>query len=106
MPQPDVCRDYHRGNPESEAANDSVSSHKNRLCDTILAFLRSNEGATSDEVEASLGIIHQTASARLRELVRDGYAYRSPWTRSTRSGRQAVVVKAYKVRKEQLALWE
>lgn len=52
----------------------------------ILAFLCACPGATCAEVEAGLGLKHQTASARLHELVGlglVGYETRRP----TRAGR-------------------
>ncbi len=48
-------------------------------------------GATDAEVEASLGMRHQTASARRRELVLKGLAKDSGAKRLTGSGRKATV---------------
>ena len=48
-------------------------------------------GATDAEIEASLGMRHQTASARRRELVLKGLAKDSGAKRLTGSGRKATV---------------
>ncbi len=48
-------------------------------------------GATDDEIEVALGLRHQTASARRRELVLAGHVTDSGQRRATRSGRMAVV---------------
>jgi predicted transcriptional regulator len=48
------------------------------------------DGMTDDEIEVALGLRHQTASARRRELELMGRVFRVG-TRATRSGRQAGV---------------
>jgi Fic family protein len=48
-------------------------------------------GATCDEIERATGLSHQTASARLRELVLNGRIEDSGERRKTRSGRLATV---------------
>lgn len=48
-------------------------------------------GATDDELEASLGLRHQTLSARRRELVLLGAVRDSGLRRRTSSGRRATV---------------
>jgi hypothetical protein len=93
-PPPDVCRTHHKGDAESEAANDSIHPFKNTLRQKVFAYLVAVGGATCDEVEAALELRHQTASARLTELVQMERATRSDETRPTRSGRNARVVKA------------
>lgn len=58
-------------------------------------------GATCDEIEVALGLPHQTASARVREMVLAATddklrgLVRSGRTRATRSGRQADVLLAW-----------
>lgn len=49
------------------------------------------EGATCDEVEAATGLLHQSASARVRELVQLGAIGPNGDRRQTRSGRSAQV---------------
>lgn len=52
------------------------------------------EGATDNEVERALGLRHQTASARRRELVQRGFVYDTGDRRRTDSGRKAKVWRA------------
>ncbi len=49
------------------------------------------EGKTTDEVEAETGLPHQTASARVNELMNKGLIERRGIQRPTRSGRKAFV---------------
>lgn len=73
----------------SKAAFKSIDAESFRLL--ILDFIKSRtEGATCDEIEESLGIKHQTASARLCELQRKNMI-RIEGTRLTRSNRKANV---------------
>lgn len=81
---------YVRGSDTSEAAAESVNAatlrtQARRLLDAA------PDGLTSDELETITGWPHQTASARLRELVLYGFAYDSPDRRPTRHGRLATV---------------
>jgi hypothetical protein len=76
----------------SKAAAESIAPSAHAIRSKVLAFVKSRgrNGATCDEVEASLDLRHQTASARIREL----YLHREiaeGGKRATRSGRQAVV---------------
>jgi predicted transcriptional regulator len=48
-------------------------------------------GATSDEIEAALGIGHSTVSPRVRELYIKSYLRDSGLERMTRKGRMATV---------------
>jgi len=48
-------------------------------------------GATCDEIEVELNFKHQTASARIRDLVKAGRLKDSGKRRPTRSGANAVV---------------
>lgn len=68
----DICRNYHGGEPFSEAANDSVTPSKAVQRERIMHHLTQVRDATSDECELALGMPHQTASARFSELKRDG----------------------------------
>jgi hypothetical protein len=90
----DVCRAFHGGDPCSEAANESVHPDKASIRADILQWIadRQHEGATCDEVEVALGLRHQTASARMRELVMLGMATKTGRRRPTRSGRNAAVL--------------
>ncbi|NNG46551.1 MAG: hypothetical protein HKM86_05470 [Deltaproteobacteria bacterium] len=76
----------------SGAAADSMLPVVNALQGKVLAFVSScPSGATCDEVEVGLGLRHQTASARLRELYLLGRLYQTDAKRRTRSGRKARV---------------
>lgn len=59
----------------------------------VLAYLRQvgEYGATDNEIETVFDLLHQTASARRRELVLQDLAYDSGRRRKTRSGRSAAV---------------
>jgi predicted transcriptional regulator len=48
-------------------------------------------GATSDEIEALLGLSHQNVSARINELFYNGVLEVTGLTRTTRNGRPANV---------------
>jgi predicted transcriptional regulator len=51
-------------------------------------------GLTCDELEQETGLAHQTASARVNALWRDGLIQRTAEKRKTRSGRFAFVYRA------------
>lgn len=55
---------------------------------------RGSQGATDDEIEVALGLSHQTASARRRELVLAGEVVEAGGKRLTRSGSPAKVWRA------------
>lgn len=81
---------YVAGSDTSFAAAGSVDARTLReRAYRLLA--QSRHGLTSDDLEALTGWPHQTASARLRELVLAGDAYDSHDRRRTRNGRYAVV---------------
>jgi response regulator of citrate/malate metabolism len=81
----------HNGTATSRAAADSMRGHAPRLKRQILAQIATADwGLTCDEVEQRTGLSHQTASARIRELLESDSLYHHG-TRSTRSGRQARV---------------
>lgn len=86
---PDVCVNRHGGNPESVEAN-PPSEAKRLLRVQVESFIRSKGplGATSDEIEASLNLSHQTISPRLTELKTRGYVVPGE-RRITRSGKYA-----------------
>jgi hypothetical protein len=76
----------------SREAADRIKGDTNRLRDLVYRAVHdSRSGATCDEVEASLGLSHQTASARVWELRRMGRIIDSNARRKTRSGRRAIV---------------
>lgn len=96
----DITARYHRGNPESTAANTSLSGEEKARLRGIIgrAVRRTGErGATCDEIEVVTGLTHQTASARCTELLRDGVLIDTGQRRRTRSGRTARVMIHYLV---------
>jgi predicted ArsR family transcriptional regulator len=82
---------YVRGSDTSRDAAESMRPHVSELEREILEFVRSDGGATCDEVEDCMGIAHQTASARLKGLADKGLIKDSGARRPTRSGRAARV---------------
>lgn len=82
-----------RGSATSEAAALSQVTTSQvdeaRVLDYIQRCL--SWGATDDEIEQGLGMLHQTASARRRGLVLKGLVIESGRMRPTRSGRDAIV---------------
>lgn len=67
---------------------------------TVEQYIRERGGATCDEVEVALGMRHQTASARIRELVLAERLIDTGDTRKTRSGSLARVYRAGKKEKQ------
>lgn len=94
----DICRNYHRGNAESEAANGRVHGKKEAMQQRILAFIRSMglDGATCDQIEIALDMAHQTASARVSELKKLRLIVDSGSRRETRTGSKAAVLTVVK----------
>lgn len=90
----DICRRRHRGNAQSDAANQRVAPHKERLCDRVEdAFLaRGAQGYTTSELAAALHLGYTTASARVSELKRAGALVATEHRRETGSGCSAAVV--------------
>jgi hypothetical protein len=83
---------FEYGSDTSEEAAESVQSSVAGMRARALNLLRmSADGLTSDELERITGWLHQSASARLRELVLCGLAFDSADRRRTRSGRNATV---------------
>lgn len=84
----------HNGTETSRAAAESMAPRRETDEARIIAFVRRcPTGATCDEVEAALGMTHQTASARINGLASPSRLRLVPagYTRPTRSGRRAQV---------------
>lgn len=90
----DICRNYHRGNAESVRAYESVKLSAGHMRGRIVGMIRERE-MTCDEIEEITGWKHQTVSARISELKRDGWIIPVD-RRKTRSGCSAAV---YAIRK-------
>jgi hypothetical protein len=80
-----------QGSDTSEAAAMSLGDVGSMRTRARRLLNNAPDGLTSDELEWLTGWPHQTASARLRELVLTGVAYDSTDRRPTRHGRMAVV---------------
>lgn len=76
----------------SRAAAQAIASASGSIRMRVLEYIErlGPSGATCDEVEAELGLRHQTAAARLRELETGGYVY-TDGKRPTRSGCNAQI---------------
>lgn len=82
-----------RGSATSRAAADSVRGKLGPAKEKIVAFLRERgvHGGTYDEIVAGAGLSVPTVCGRMVELVHAGVVRKTERTRSTASGRQAVV---------------
>lgn len=91
-PQPAIPP-YARGSDTSLAAAVSVATDTSRLRRLVLQHIaaQGDEGATCCECEIALRLSHQTCSARVNELKRDGRILDSGKRRPTVSGRKATV---------------
>ncbi len=90
----DITSSFHGGNKYSIAANESIVDQKQMLRAKVVMFIHNKglSGATSDEVEKSLQLSHQTVSARLSEAKALKMVVDSGRKRKTRSGRAASVL--------------
>lgn len=93
---PDVCRQRHLGNDESEAANRRVDPHKERLRELVFEAVAAagDHGATSAEIVEATGIVLQTVSGRLAELKKARRLLETDRRRPTPSGASARVLVA------------
>ncbi len=91
--------DLYDGMPPHVAASETSAEAARSIIDSVgrlqavcykHIFLAATRGATCDEIEAALGLRHQTASARIRELVLKRYIADTGVRRLTRSNRSAV----------------
>lgn len=82
---------YVRGSDTSEAAAASVAPDAATLRAMVFGAIKRSGpiGKTCAEIEDQLGMRHQTASARIRELVLSGYLVDSGQRRKTPSNRDA-----------------
>lgn len=97
---PEIEYPLYDGHPPSEHGSDTskdaateIETTVGRLQFAVLNYVvgRGPRGATCDEVEYALGLRHQTASARLRELEQLKRVVKADEKRRTRSGRFARV---------------
>ena len=71
-------------------ALESIKEHTPTLLQVIWVEIRDNT-ATCEEIETRLNIKHQTASARINDLIKKGLVHDSSFRRKTKSGRNAIV---------------
>lgn len=83
----------HNGQPTSAEAAAKMFPRAGTDARRVLDFIvsRGGVGATDDEIEIMLEMIHQTASARRRGLVLTDWIKDSGEKRKTRSGSKAIV---------------
>jgi hypothetical protein len=85
LPIPDTSIEARDSRAEYAAAVDArILKHFQR---------RASYGSTDDEIEVALRLLHQTASACRRNLVKAGHIRETDGRRKTRTGRNAVVWK-------------
>jgi hypothetical protein len=92
----DICKNYHKENPMSVQANKIASKGKAGARLRILSLFSPRcikEDWTCEEIETELKLSHQTCSARLSELRREG-KIKIVGERKTRSGSPAAVYQA------------
>ena len=83
------------GNAASVASRDELdrakrgARYKRAIYEHICLY--GTQGATCDEIERRLGLLHQTASCYITCLTREGLIEASGQTRAARSGRQVTV---------------
>jgi predicted ArsR family transcriptional regulator len=88
----DICRNKHRGNAQSEAANERAPKKRER--DHIVAYLRINGPRTCEALSLAMSLPYTAVSARLSELKRDGLVEPTGKTEITSHGRAAQIVRA------------
>jgi hypothetical protein len=84
---------HHNGTPTSMEAAESMRPHVPTIEQQVAEHIAKcgTDGATTDEIEVALGILHQCASARINRLHRSTRIVDMGERRKTRSGRNAVV---------------
>ena len=92
FPDRDICASNHRGNEQSVAANKKPDKQLQKLV-IMHCIIQSDSGRTCEEIETLIHLPHQSCSARISELKREGLI-RKIGTRPTRSGCQAAVYQA------------
>jgi hypothetical protein len=92
-PADDRPAPFVRESDTSRLAAADIRPSAGQLRVRVLGYVASfsDHGATCNEVERALGMLHQSASARIRELVQGGYLTDSTKRRDTIYGRKAVV---------------
>ena len=94
--QADVCRNRHKGNPQSEAANRRAGKTKITVGGMVFRWFvdAGTAGGTAEECEVALGFRRSSASARIAELRADHWLVDTGQRRNTSSGCEAAVLRA------------
>ena len=102
---PDVCRNNHQGNYNSEQANAFIQPKKQSLRDRVFNYIEScgPRGATLHEVCQGLNIKIQSGSGRISELKKEHRIY---WNGLKRAMSDSQPANCYVTSKGQLGLWE
>jgi len=90
----DICANKHRGAETSVQAYATTPESKRLAMRThILGFIEASSafGTTCEEIEERTGLPHQSVSARISELLRDGLIHYGSERRKTRAGKSARV---------------
>lgn len=80
-----------RYQPTSREAWLSVADQLGAIDARILRYILHRAGATCAEVEAALGLEHQTASAQISHMAKSGLVTDSGQTRPNAKGRRCIV---------------
>jgi hypothetical protein len=93
---PDVTASYHGGADTSNAAHRATGPavRAAQRASILKALARYAVGATCDRLEQDTGLSHQSCSARISELARDGLIADTGSREKTRSGRTARVYRS------------
>ncbi len=84
---------YAHDSETSKAAAERTDNSAAAMREKVWSYIRKKD-ATCDEVEVALDMKHQTASARIRELVLGKRLVDTGLTRKTRSGSPARIYRA------------
>lgn len=94
VPASDPCANFHHGASTSvDAFRSTPETSRQAQRETIFRYIldSGSNGATCDEAEAFLKVSHQTASARITDLLEAGRIHYGTETRKTRAGKSARV---------------
>jgi len=99
--EPDITKNYHKGNRFSQQAHKKFVSKAASYREQILKIVKNGGGITCEEIEDITGWKHQTVSARISELKRDN-RIQVLGKRKTKSGCYAAVYVAGKPKQSEL----
>jgi hypothetical protein len=89
----DVCKDYHGGAATSAAAFETTPAPVRKTQRVrVLEYITAHKLCQCEDVENALQISHQSASARIADLLRDGRLVDTGLTAKTKAGKTARLV--------------